>query len=90
MIDVQKVLVTDHISQLERDAGIARARTLPALEGHGTADREPVRERVSLAAVSSGPSVRMRLGHWLVGVGEAIAGSTAGPDDGPSSMARAA
>jgi len=66
MIDIQKILVADHVQQLERDAtpqaGQRRAPRAFAREadGHG-------RRLIS-------PTVRLRLGRWLVGVGETIAG----------------
>ena len=83
MIDIQKVLVADHIQQLERDATPqAGRRRAPRAFTHAT--------DVTGRSVG-GPSVRVRLGRWVVGIGEAIAGSSVVPgDDAPKSMPNAA
>jgi hypothetical protein len=78
MIDIQKVLVTDHISELKADAAVANRRRR-AGEEVGGAEGQGQRHRT---ATSNG--VRERVGHWLVGVGEAIAGTPAQTDDGSS------
>lgn len=58
---MEKIFVTDHIRDLERDA-------LGVRGGHGRA--LPAAPRTSAA----GP--RVRVGRWVIGVGEAIAGCT--------------
>jgi hypothetical protein len=79
MIDIQNVLVTDHISQLKADAAAAnrgrRRATEEELRGEG---------QTSGHRAATGNAVRERVGHWLVGVGEAIAGTPPQNDDGSS------
>ena len=58
MIDLQQVLVADHISQLDAEAAALRA------------ERRRQRHQGSGAAATR----RVRIGRWLVGVGRAIAG----------------
>jgi hypothetical protein len=89
MIDVQKVLVTDHISQLERDAGVS-SRVLTALDGHGSPDRAGARGYGLVPRMADAASLRIRVGRWLVALGVAIGGSSAGSDDKRRSMARPA
>ena len=78
MIEVQKVLVADRISQMKADAAEAnRSRRAAAEEefgGEGRAQRHPMGTN----------GVRERVGRWLVGVGEAIAGAPAHKGDGSS------
>jgi hypothetical protein len=83
MIDIQKVLVADHIQQLERDVTPqAGRRRAPRAFAPATDVKGP-----SLP----GPSVRVRLGRWVVAVGEAIAGpSVVAGDDGRTSIPNAA
>ena len=83
MIDIQKVLVADHIQQLERDA--------TPQAGRRRAPRAFTRA-TEVTRRSMGPaSVRVRLGRWVVGVGEAIAGpSVVVSDDARTSMPNAA
>ena len=79
MIDIQKVLVTDHICQLKADAAAANGgRRRGIEEGPAAATQSPGPRR------TTGNGVRERIGHWLVGVGEAIAGTPAQNDDGSS------
>ena len=79
MIDIQKVLVTDHISQLKADAAVANRGRRRAGEEVRGAERQGRRHRTA-----TGNGVRERVGHWLVGVGGAIAGTPAQTDDGSS------
>ena len=58
MIDLQQVLVADHIAQLDDEAAALRA------------ERRNQRHPGSGAAATR----RVRIGRWLVGVGRAIAG----------------
>jgi hypothetical protein len=61
MTDMEKIFVSDHIGDLARDA-------LGVRGGHGR-DLPAARRRAA-----TGP--RMRVGRWLIGVGEVIAGCT--------------
>ena len=98
MIDLQQALVADHISGLEREGAALRAER----------EREHA-ERLRAGHAAAGarslpdgpPSPRVRLGRWLVGVGESIAGSAApmarslatddrSSDDGADTLSHAA
>jgi hypothetical protein len=59
MDQVQQILVADHIHDLEHEAAALRA--------------ERARDVVA-APRATGTGPRRRLGRWLIGVGEAIAG----------------
>ena len=88
MTEIQRAIVADHIASLEREAAALRA--------------ERVRDHArATARVNDQASRRVRLGRWLVSVGEAIGGTTApigrslttddGPcDEGPTTLSRAA
>src|SRR3954470_19836967 len=92
MIDLQQALVADHIADLEREGAALRAERAERAEArvHAPAPRElPHASR------------RVRLGRWLVAIGESISGSSApnatrvvvddGPcDDGPNTLSHAA
>ena len=69
MIDLQKMLVDEHIAGIQHDAATLRA------------ERDRDRERAVERAHTGMVSVRVRLGHWLVGVGEALVGPPAPCDD---------
>ncbi len=70
MIDLQQALVADHIASLEREGSAIRAeRELDHVRAHDVAGTDADHP-------ADLPSRRIRLGHWLVAVGEAIAGST--------------
>jgi hypothetical protein len=76
--DLQRTFVNDHIADLEREGAALRAeRDRDHLLVHGadgaTATEHPL----------DGPSRRVRLGRWLVSVGEAISG----PPRRPTAMA---
>jgi hypothetical protein len=78
MNDLQRTFVSDHIADLEREGAALRAeRDRDHLRVHGpdgaTATEHPV----------DAPSHRVRLGSWLVAVGEAIAG----PPQRPTALA---
>jgi hypothetical protein len=88
MNDLQRTFVSDRIADLEREAAALRAeRDRDHLRVHGadgaTATEHPV----------GAPSRRVRIGSWLVAVGEAIAGpprrptALAGSSAGPSAGA---
>jgi hypothetical protein len=79
MIDLQHTLVTDHIHDLEREGEALRAERLrDCLQADGI-------------ALIAAPSRRVRIGRWLVAVGEAIAGPTDGPSvDGTDRLSPAA
>ncbi len=82
MIDLRNILVADHIQGIERDAA-ARA-------GRRRVPRAAVRKADPRGGVAAS-SVRVRVGRWLVGVGQAISGPpVAQADDAPSSMPNAA
>lgn len=69
MIDLQQALVADHIADLEREGTAIRAeRDRDHLREHTIAGTDAADHSADL------PSRRVRLGRWLVAVGEAIAG----------------
>jgi hypothetical protein len=70
MTDMEKIFVTDHIRDLERDA-------LGVRGGHGRG--------LPAASLRAAAGPRMRVGRWLIGVGEAIAGCTDRADAADSS-----
>lgn len=79
MIDLQRTLVSEHIHDLEREGEALRAERLRDHDGAGH------------APVAAAPSRRVRLGRWLVAVGEAIAGPAEGSAvDGPDTLSPAA
>ena len=70
MIDLQQARVADHIADLEREGTAIRAeRELDHLREHAAAGTDADGHPAHV------PSRRVRLGRWLVAVGEAIAGS---------------
>lgn len=73
MIDVRKVLVADHIQELERDAA--------AHAGRRRARQAFARDEHENGRAATNGAVRVRVGRWLVGVGQAIAGPPATPAD---------
>jgi hypothetical protein len=84
MIDVQQALVADHIAGLEREGGAIRAER----------DRDHLREHALAGTTATDhraddlPSRRVRLGRWLVALGEAISGSSrSGSTRGLAAMA---
>jgi hypothetical protein len=76
LIDLQRALVADHITDLEREGAALRA--------------ERIRDCAAATPSSgTGASPRVRLGRWLVGVGQTIAGPGATTDAGDT-LSRAA
>jgi hypothetical protein len=69
MNELQQALVADHISSLEHEGALLRAERR----------RDLAR---SADEAGAGRGSRARLGHWLVSIGEAIAGPTADCDEG--------
>ncbi len=96
MIDLQRAAVADHIADLAREGAALRAeRSRDHLREHAAAPDEALTHPADL------PPRRVRLGRWLVAVGEAIAGpARPAPvpfsravqpcDDGPDRLAPAA
>lgn len=63
MEEIQQIIVNDHIDNLRHDAEVRRIRG-------DTADVDSTG-----ASPGGGQAARTRLGHWLIGVGTAVAGS---------------
>jgi hypothetical protein len=63
MIDVQQAFVADHIAELARERAAIRAE---AALGHGPA--------VAGGRLDEQPGRRIRLGRWLMTLGERVAG----------------
>ncbi|MDQ3127709.1 MAG: hypothetical protein M3Q66_04530 [Chloroflexota bacterium] len=96
MIEFQQAAVADHIAGLAREAAALRAeRTRDHIREHAAAPDEALTHPADL------PPRRVRLGRWLVAVGEAIGGPTRPApvpfsrgvrpcDDGPDRLAPAA
>ena len=71
MIDLQQALVADHIADIEREGSAIRAeRERDHVRAHAAAGTDVGDHPADL------PSRRVRLGRWLVAVGEAISGPT--------------
>ena len=67
MEDIRRIIVNEHIADLRRDADALRlTRRVP----YHTRDGDP-----ACREAPDGRPARVRLGHWLIGVGTAIAGS---------------
>ena len=85
MIDLKQALVADHITGLEREGAALRAeRFRDHVREHATAPHEAAGHPIDL------PGRRVRLGRWLVSVGEAIAGPADPCRDGNERMPHAA
>ena len=96
MIEIQQAAVADHIADLAREGAALRAeRDRDHLREHAAAPDEALTHPADL------PPRRVRLGRWLVTMGERIAGparpeQTTGPrafqssTDGPDRLQRAA
>ena len=70
--DLQAALVADHLADLARDGAALRAeRERDHRRDHATLGTDASDHRAELAPR------RVRLGHWLVAIGEAVAGSRA-------------
>lgn len=74
MEDLRRIVVNEHLAELRRDADAVRVtRRVPHQIRDGDADcGEPPNARPA----------RVRLGHWLIGVGTAVAGTSADPRGG--------
>lgn len=93
MIDLQRAIVADHIADLEREGAALRAERVRD-------DRDRDASSAPLHAPSHRPPRRVRLGQWLVAIGEAIAGPAASAatldsadqtsGDGPRGLSHAA
>jgi hypothetical protein len=68
MEDLRHIIVSDHIGDLRREGDRLRAER--------TTDRSTVHDHGggSLHAHADRGAARVRLGHWLIGVGTAVAG----------------
>lgn len=67
MDNIQQVIVNEHIEDLRREAESLRAERRMR---HPTGDGD----RAGGAANAPDRPARVRLGHWLIGVGMAVAG----------------
>lgn len=95
MIDIQRAATADHIADLAREGAALRAeRTRDQVRELGSAHGETINHAATV------PSRRVRIGRWLISVGEAIAGParplatspahSGQPGDEPDSLQRAA
>ena len=67
MEDLQRIIVNEYMDSLRRDADALRlTRRVP----YHTRDGDP-----ACSEAPDGRPARVRLGHWLIGVGTAVAGS---------------
>ena len=79
MEDIRRIIVNEHIADLRRDAEALRVtRRAP----HHTRDGDP-----ACAEAPNGRPARVRLGHWLIGLGTAVAGSASDRESGTASSA---
>ena len=81
MEDIQHVIVADHIGDLLREGDALRAER-QLRHTHRPRDGNHHTRRAD-----HGRSARVRLGRWLIGVGAAVAGGSADPQDGPAGRA---
>jgi hypothetical protein len=80
MIEMKQFRVSDRLAALQREADILHAE-----RERDRAASAAVTTDAAATAATRGPSVRLRLGRWLVTVGESIAGPVS-PCDDDSSM----
>jgi hypothetical protein len=67
MEDPRRIVVNEHLADLRREADALRAtRRVP----YHTRDGDP-----ECGEAPDDQAARVRLGHWLIGVGTAVAGS---------------
>jgi hypothetical protein len=79
MEDLRRIIVNEHIDNLRRDADALRVtRRAP----YHTRDGDPATCRTP-----DGQPARVRLGHWLIGVGTAVAGSASDRKGGTAGSA---
>jgi hypothetical protein len=69
MIDLQRAATADHIAALTREGAALRAERTRDQGRELGATRHP-----TISRVADAPSRRVRIGRWLISVGEAIAG----------------
>jgi hypothetical protein len=67
MEDLQRIIVNEHLADLRRDAEAFRVTRRAQ---HHIRDGDP-----PMGKAPDGRPARVRLGHWLIGVGTAVAGS---------------
>jgi hypothetical protein len=78
MDQLQRHIVQDHILDLRREADARRAARLA--HDHDTRSDDDVGSLASTDSHRASP-VRVRFGHWLMGVGAAVARSDSDPID---------
>ena len=79
MEDIRRIIVNEHMADLRRDADALRlTRRAP----HHSRDGDP-----TCAEAPDGRPARVRLGHWLIGVGTAVAGSASDRKGGTAGSA---
>jgi hypothetical protein len=79
MEDIRRIIVNEHIADLRRDAEAFRVtRRAP----HHSRDGNP-----ACAEAPDGRPARVRLGHWLIAVGTAVAGSASDRKGGTAGSA---
>ena len=71
MDTIQNAIVHDHISDLLREGAALRAE-----RDRAATDRAPEDDVGRRRAHEPARPARVRLGHWLIGVGTALAGTT--------------
>ncbi|MBA2382325.1 MAG: hypothetical protein H0V73_09475, partial [Chloroflexi bacterium] len=77
MSEIQRAIVADHIAELEREGAAIRAeRARDHAREYAAIQTDATGHRIELV-----PSRRIRLGRWLVAVGEAIAGTSRSAGD---------
>lgn len=67
MYDLRQIVVNEHLNDLRREA---EERRMERTMRHRPRDGE--------SEIARAPA-RVRLGHWLIGVGKSVAGSAADP-----------
>ena len=77
MEELQRITVNDHIGDLVREGASLRAERLAR-------ESRPPHTGPAVAGGRAGdhPPARVRLGHWLIGVGTAVAGTARDPHGG--------
>ena len=84
MNDMQQTLVKEHIDDLFRDGEALRAER--QIRGADRSFDVDVGARVGPDGSADRRGVRVRVGHWLIGVGTAVAGPN-GHSNGPAKHA---
>ena len=83
MRDLQQLIVDDHIGDLRREGEALRAERRRSGDHPAERDVGAVADTPRPAAIP----VRVRFGHWLIGVGAAVAGPGGDHADGPAGHA---